>query len=68
MKKNIGRIDVIIRIIIAVVLVALYFTEVVTGTLGIILLVVAAIAVLTSFMSRCPLYAVLGLNSCPRKK
>lgn len=68
MKKNVGKMDMIIRIIIAVVIVALYFTEVVTGTLGIVLLVVAAIALLTGLVSICPLYSLLGMNTCPKKK
>jgi hypothetical protein len=63
MKKNIGSIDKIIRFIVAAVLVILYFTHVVTGTLGIILLVVAGVFVLTSLVSFCPLYPILGMNT-----
>jgi hypothetical protein len=63
MKKNVGTIDKVIRILIAVVVVTLYFTNVISGTLGIILLAVAAILVVTSLVSICPIYLALGLNS-----
>ena len=67
MKKNVGNPDKIVRIILAIVLVALYFTNVITGTWGIVALVAAAIMVATSFMSSCPLYSVFGFSSCPLK-
>jgi hypothetical protein len=66
MKKNMGNADRIIRILVAVVFAVLYFTNVVTGTLGIILLVLGAVFVLTSFVSFCPLYLPFGLST--RKK
>jgi len=66
MKKNMGTIDKVIRILIAVVVVILYFTNVVSGTLGIVLLTVAAIFVLTSLIGFCPLYFPFGLST--RKK
>lgn len=67
MKKNMGSVDRIIRVIVAVVMAALYFTGTVTGTLGIVLLVLAVVFVLTSLMSFCPLYAIVGLSTCPMK-
>lgn len=67
MKKNMGSIDKIIRLIIAIVIGVLYFTEVISGTLGIVLLVFAGIFVLTSFVSFCPLYAPFGINTCAVK-
>jgi hypothetical protein len=66
MKKNMGNADRIIRILVAVVFAVLYFTNVVTGTLGIILLVLGAVFVLTSVVSFCPLYLPIGLST--RKK
>jgi hypothetical protein len=63
MKKNVGTIDKVIRILIAVVVVTLYFTKVISGTIGIILLAVSAVLVVTSLFSFCPLYLALGLNS-----
>jgi uncharacterized MAPEG superfamily protein len=68
MKKNMGTIDKVIRILVAVVFVALYFMQVVTGTLGIILLVLAAVFVLTSLISFCPLYWPFGISTGPKKK
>lgn len=68
MKKNMGSADRIIRFILAAVVAALYFTNVITGTLAIVLMVIAGIFVLTSFISFCPLYALVGLNTCPVKK
>lgn len=67
MKKNMGSADRIIRILIALAIGALYFLEVIEGTLGIVLLVVAAIFLLTSFISFCPLYAPFGIKTCKSK-
>ncbi|MAY23492.1 MAG: hypothetical protein CMC74_11990 [Flavobacteriaceae bacterium] len=68
MKKNMGTADKAIRIIIAAVIAILYFTGYVSGTVGIILLILAGIFVLTSFISFCPLYAPLGINTCKVKQ
>ena len=65
MKKNMGTADRIIRLVIAAVVVTLFFTNVITGTIGIILLVLAGIFVVTSFVSFCPLYTIFGMNTCP---
>lgn len=67
MKKNMGTADRIIRVIIAAAIAGLYFTGTITGTLGIILLVLAGVFVLTSLISFCPLYALVGLSTCPKK-
>ncbi len=67
MKKNMGSADRIIRIIAAVVMAILYFSGTVTGTLGIVLLVLAAVFLLTSFVSFCPLYAPFGISTCKVK-
>ena len=67
MKNNMGSTDKIIRFIIAAIFVILYFTNTVTGTLGIVLLVLASIFVLTSLVSFCPLYTLFGFSSCPVK-
>jgi len=67
MKKNMGTADRIIRIIIAAIIGALYFTNVLTGTLGIVLLALSVIFVLTSLISFCPIYAIFGLKTCPIK-
>lgn len=66
MKQNMGTIDRAIRILLAIVFVVLYFSGVVTGTFGIILLVFAGIFILTSLVSFCPLYVPFKLST--RKK
>jgi hypothetical protein len=68
MKSNMGSADKIIRIVLAALVAILYFTNVITGTVGIILLVVAAVFVLTSLISFCPLYAVFGMNTGKKAK
>ena len=67
MKKNMGLIDKVIRILIAVVIAILFFTHVISGLLGIILLILAVIFVLTSFLSFCPLYLPFGINTKKKK-
>ena len=62
-----GNTDRIIRIVIAFVVATLFFTNTISGTLGIVLMAVAAIFALTSFISFCPLYTLLGINSCKVK-
>lgn len=64
MTKNMGGTDRIIRIIVAIIALTLYFTGTLTGTVGIIALVVAGAFFLTSFISFCPLYTILGMNTC----
>jgi hypothetical protein len=68
MKKNMSMIDRSIRVIIAIVIAALYFTGTLTGTLGIVLLVLSGVFVLTSLVSFCPLYTLLGISTCPVEK
>ena len=63
-----GTADRTIRTILAVIFAVLYFTNVITGTLGIVLMVLAAVFLLTSFISFCPLYAPFGLKTCPMEK
>ena len=68
MKKNMGNTDRILRVIVAIIFAVLYFTGTVTGTVGIILLVLGAVFVLTSLVSYCPLYTPLGISTCPADK
>ena len=67
MKKNMGIVDRVIRLLVAAVVLILYFTNVISGTLALILLIVAAIFVLTSFVSFCPLYLPFGINTKGKK-
>ncbi|MBK6542091.1 MAG: DUF2892 domain-containing protein [Flavobacteriales bacterium] len=67
MKPNMGTADRIVRILVAAVIAILYFTGTVSGTLGIVLLVLAGVFVATSVVSFCPLYAPFGMSTCPKK-
>jgi len=66
MKPNMGTIDKVVRMLVAIVIIGLYFTHHISGTLAIVLLVFAGIFILTSFLSFCPLYLPFGLST--RKK
>ncbi|MBN1951076.1 MAG: DUF2892 domain-containing protein [Bacteroidales bacterium] len=63
MKKNMGMADRLVRVFLALIVVLLYFTEVIEGTLGIVLMILAGILVLTSLVSFCPLYLPFGLRT-----
>lgn len=63
MKPNMGTVDRILRIVVALVIIGLYFAQQITGTAAIILLVLAGVFILTSFMSFCPLYLPFGLST-----
>ncbi len=67
MKTNMGGTDKAIRLLIAVILVSLYFLGLIEGVIGIIALVVAAVFILTSVISFCPLYTVFGIKTCKTK-
>lgn len=67
MKTNIGTLDKTIRIIIAIIIGYLYYNGTISGTLGIILMVFAAIFLLTSIISFCPLYTIFGIKTCKKK-
>ena len=68
MKNNMGSTDKIIRLIAAAIMILLYAFNIVSGTLGIVLIIVAAVFALTSFISFCPLYALFGISSRNEKK
>jgi hypothetical protein len=66
MKKNMGSMDRLIRVIIAILLGSLYFTNVITGALGIVLISLSIIFVLTSLIGFCPLYTLFGIKTCKK--
>ncbi len=68
MKMNMGTFDRIIRLILVAIIVMLYFSNVITGTLGIVLLALAGILTLTSLLGFCPLYTLVGLNTGTAKE
>ena len=63
-----GSIDRILRIVVAAVIAILFFTKVITGTLGIVLLVLAVVFLLTSLVSFCPLYFPFGLSTMGKRE
>jgi hypothetical protein len=67
MKKNMGTIDRLIRIVAALVVIGLYFAKVIDGTLAIVLLIFSAVFILTSLVGYCPLYTPLKVNTGAKK-
>ncbi len=67
MKKKLSSADRIIRLIIAAVIAVLYFTNTISGVLGIVLLILAGVFVLTSFISFCPLYFLFKISTYKTK-
>lgn len=63
MIKNMGNLDRTLRILIAIVIIALYYSDMISGTLAIVLLVVSAAFILTSFVGFCPMYYPFGLRT-----
>ena len=63
MKKNMGTLDRIIRLAMVVLVAVLYFTDVISGTLAIILGIVAAVFLITSLLGTCPLYMPFGIST-----
>lgn len=68
MKKNMGSTDRIVRFVVAAIVAGLYFTNIISGTLGLVLMILGGVFLLTSFISFCPLYTIFGLNTCPMEK
>ena len=67
MKKNMGALDKSLRILAAIIIALLYYLNVIEGTTAYILIGIAIIFLVTSFMNFCPLYVPFGLNTCKRK-
>jgi hypothetical protein len=67
MKKNMGGLDKVIRVILALVAGLLVYFEVVEGPLAYILLTIIGIFVITSLVGFCPLYGIFGISSCRTK-
>lgn len=68
MKKNMSSADRIIRLVISAILVTLYFTNIIGGTVGLILLILATVFTITSIISFCPLYSIFGISTCSKKQ
>lgn len=63
MVKNMGTVDRIVRVVIAAIIAILYFTNVISGALAIILGIVALIFLATSALGFCPLYVPLKIST-----
>lgn len=66
MTQNMGTLDRLLRIAVAITVAVLYFTGHIGGTLAIVLGLFAAIFVVTSFVGTCPLYIPLGISTRKR--
>jgi Protein of unknown function (DUF2892). len=66
-EKNVGNADKSIRVLIAVIIAALYYFNVISGTLAYVLMAAAIILLITSLINFCPLYKLLGINTCKIK-
>ncbi len=68
MKKNMGKTDKGIRVIIAVIIALLYYFNVIEGTIAYVLMALAMVFLITSFINFCPLYVPFGISTCKTKK
>ena len=68
MKKNMGGADRVIRILLGLLFITLFAMNVITGTWGLVLVIVGGVFILTSLVSFCPLYTILGMSTCKVKK
>jgi len=68
MKNNMSSYDKLIRLGLSIVLIILYYKQVVAGTIGIICLVVALVLTITSLIGFCPIYKILGINTRKTEK
>lgn len=67
MNANVGSSDKMIRIAVAIILVAAYFLVPLTGVIGYVALAVAAIALVTGLLNFCPLWSAFGINTKKKK-
>ena len=68
MKKNMGKVDKLMRIIVAIVIGLLYFNNIISGMLGMVLIVLAMVFLLTSLINFCPLYLPFDIDTREEKK
>lgn len=68
MKINIGSSDKLVRLSIALVLIILFYFEIISGTLGLIALVAAFVLSITSLINFCPIYPIFGINTSKKKE
>lgn len=63
MEKNIGKTDKTIRIIAALILAVLAVSGTISGVFGVILIILAAVLLITAFVGSCPLYTLLKIST-----
>ncbi|MFH1001120.1 MAG: DUF2892 domain-containing protein [Bacteroidota bacterium] len=68
MKKNVGVCDKVIRVVLAIIIGLLYYFGVISGTWGIVLLVLAIVFLFTGLLNFCGLYSLFGINTCKKKE
>ncbi|MFC7444582.1 YgaP family membrane protein [Mesoflavibacter profundi] len=62
-----GALDKSLRVLTAIIIAILYFLNVIEGTIAYILMVIAIIFLITSFINFCPIYSLIGINTCRKK-
>lgn len=67
MKRNMGDADKGIRVIIALIVALLYYNDTISGTLAYVLMGISIVLLVTSLINFCPLYKILGVNTCKIK-
>ncbi|MCD6092316.1 MAG: DUF2892 domain-containing protein [Bacteroidales bacterium] len=68
MKRNIGVFDKVFRLVAAIVIALLYYFGIISGTVGLVLIIIAIVLLLTGLLNFCGLYAIFGYNTCSKKK
>ncbi|WP_295793905.1 DUF2892 domain-containing protein [Mucilaginibacter sp.] len=63
MKRNMGTADRIIRVLAVIAIGVLYYTNLISGTLATVLLIIAIIFIATSLIGFCPLYLPFGIRT-----
>lgn len=67
MDTNMSKLDAYLRIIVAIFIGTLAYTGFISGTLAVILLIIAIIFLITGIIGNCPLYSLFGIRTCPSK-
>jgi len=68
MKKNMGAADKGIRIVLGIAIALLYYFNIISGTVALVLMVLALIFLITSLINFCPLYTIFKINTCKKPK
>jgi hypothetical protein len=68
MKINLGAADRVIRVVLAIIIMVLYFTHVISGSLALVLLLVVGVLIVTSFLGFCPIYLLFGISNKKKQR